>query len=65
MSIELQPLPFDYNALEPHISERAMHFHYDKDHAMYVEAANSKMSGSGLEGQDLVSIIRGKQVTRQ
>ncbi|HTT40274.1 MAG TPA: superoxide dismutase [Burkholderiales bacterium] len=37
---ELPPLPYDYAALEPHISGRIMELHHDKHHRAYVEGAN-------------------------
>lgn len=37
----LPDLPYDYAALEPHISARIMELHHDKHHAAYVKGANS------------------------
>ena len=34
-------LPYDYTALEPHISGRIMELHHDKHHATYVKGANT------------------------
>ena len=36
MAYELPPLPYDYNALEPHIDEATMKLHHDKHHQAYV-----------------------------
>ncbi len=36
----LPDLPYDYAALEPHISGRIMELHHDKHHAAYVTGAN-------------------------
>ena len=33
MAYELPPLPYDYDALEPHIDEQTMQIHHDKHHA--------------------------------
>lgn len=33
----LPPLPYDYDALEPHIDEETMRLHHDKHHAGYVQ----------------------------
>lgn len=38
---ELPPLPYAYNALEPHIDARTMQFHHDKHHATYVKRLNA------------------------
>ena len=35
MPIELPPLPYDYSALEPHISKKTLEVHHDKHHAKY------------------------------
>ena len=37
----LPDLPYAYGALEPVISERALHFHHDKHHGAYVTALNA------------------------
>ncbi len=39
----LPVLPYDYSALEPHISGRIMELHHDKHHATYVEGANKTL----------------------
>lgn len=36
----LQPLPYDYSALEPIISAKTLEFHHDKHHAAYVNKLN-------------------------
>ena len=37
----LPDLPYEYNALEPHISEELLKLHHDKHHAAYVKGANA------------------------
>ena len=39
----LPDLPYDYTALEPHISGRIMELHHDKHHATYVKGANTAL----------------------
>jgi len=39
----LPDLPYDYSALEPHISGRIMELHHDKHHAAYVAGANAAL----------------------
>jgi Fe-Mn family superoxide dismutase len=39
----LPDLPYDYSALEPHISGRIMELHHDKHHATYVKGANAAL----------------------
>nr|WP_300337290.1 superoxide dismutase [Actinomyces sp.] len=41
----LPELPYDYAALEPHISGRIMELHHDKHHAAYVAGANAALEG--------------------
>jgi superoxide dismutase, Fe-Mn family len=36
----LPDLPYDYGALEPHLSAKIMELHHDKHHRKYVETAN-------------------------
>ena len=37
---ELPPLPYAYDALEPHIDEQTMRLHHDKHHLGYVNGLN-------------------------
>ena len=37
---KLPKLPYAYDALEPHISEETLRFHYDKHHKAYVDGLN-------------------------
>ena len=46
MPYELPPLPYDYNALEPHIDEQTMQIHHDKHHQAYVDNANKALDGT-------------------
>lgn len=39
----LPDLPYDYNALEPHISAKILELHHGKHHAAYVKNANSAL----------------------
>jgi superoxide dismutase, Fe-Mn family len=39
----LPDLPYDYSALEPHISGKIMELHHDKHHATYVAGANTAL----------------------
>src|SRR5438034_9103715 len=46
MALEVPPLPYDYNALEPHIDEQTMRLHHDKHHQAYVDNANKALEGT-------------------
>src|SRR5437868_13897949 len=39
----LPDLPYDYGALEPHVSAEIMKLHHDKHHRAYVEKANAAL----------------------
>ena len=41
MPHQLPPLPYDYNALEPHIDEQTMKLHHDMHHKAYVDGLNA------------------------
>lgn len=57
-AVELADLPYDYNALEPHIGEQTLKIHHDKHHAKYVTTTNAMTAGTELEGKDVVTILR-------
>ena len=57
-SVTLPPLPYAYNALEPHIGEQTLKIHHDKHHARYVDVTNQMITGTDLEGKDVVTILR-------
>ncbi len=42
-TISLPPLPYAYDALEPHIDQATMQFHHDKHHAAYVKNLNAAL----------------------
>jgi len=46
----LPPLPYAYDALEPHIDAETMHLHHDKHHATYVTKLNEAVAKEPFEG---------------
>ncbi len=50
MAYTLPPLPYAYDALEPHIDAMTMEIHYSKHHQTYVNSLNA-----ALEGADIVT----------
>jgi Fe-Mn family superoxide dismutase len=57
MSFALPDLPYDESALDPHISERTIGFHYGKHHAGYVTNLNGLVEGTPHESSSLEDII--------
>ncbi|UCH47824.1 MAG: superoxide dismutase [Fe] [Betaproteobacteria bacterium] len=54
---ELPPLPYEKNALEPHISAETLEYHYGKHHATYVTNLNKLIGGTEFESASLQDII--------
>lgn len=54
----LPELPYDYAALEPHISGKIMELHHDKHHAAYVTGANTALAklAEARESGDLAAV---------
>ncbi|HEY5289954.1 MAG TPA: superoxide dismutase [Caulobacteraceae bacterium] len=53
----LPDLPYAYDALEPSISERTLHFHHDKHHKAYVEKLNALLERAGRSPSSLEEVI--------
>ena len=58
MDFELPALPFKKNALEPHISEQQLSFHYEKHHQAYMTNLKNLVEGTELANKSLEEIIR-------
>lgn len=57
--IELPPLPYAFNALEPHIDAQTMQFHHDKHHATYVKNLNGAIEKHPeLKGRSVEQLLR-------
>jgi Fe-Mn family superoxide dismutase len=57
---ELPPLPYAYDALEPHIDEQTMRIHHDKHHGTYVTNLNTALEKhAGLQGKSAEDLLRG------
>jgi len=46
MPYQLPPLPFAYDALEPHIDARTVEIHHDKHHQTYLNNLNKALEGA-------------------
>ncbi|MEQ8689581.1 MAG: superoxide dismutase [Pseudomonadales bacterium] len=58
MDFKLTELPYDYDALEPFISQRTMEIHHTKHHAGYVKKLADRLADDPLKEQSLESILR-------
>lgn len=58
MEHKLPDLPYDKNALEPHISAETLEYHYGKHHNTYVTNINNLIKGTEFEDAPLEEIVR-------
>jgi superoxide dismutase, Fe-Mn family len=58
MAFEVPDLPYDYNALEPHIDEETMHLHHDKHHQAYVTNANKALEGTEWADKPVEEVLK-------
>lgn len=58
MAFELPQLPYDFNALEPHIDAQTMQIHHGKHHNAYVTNLNAAVAGTDAEKLDIVEICK-------
>ncbi|AIF98309.1 MAG TPA: superoxide dismutase [Fe] [Alteromonas australica] len=61
MAFELPALPYEKNALEPHISSETLDYHYGKHHATYVTKLNGLVEGTDMESKSLEEIIKSSE----
>jgi superoxide dismutase, Fe-Mn family len=60
MAHSLPPLPYDYNALEPHIDEQTMRIHHDKHHGAYVNNLNAALEKHPeLQNKSVEDLLKG------
>jgi len=57
MSFSLDPLPYPYEALEPHIDTQTMQIHHDKHHQAYVNNLNAAITGHEADSWDIEKIL--------
>jgi Fe-Mn family superoxide dismutase len=58
MAFEVPPLPYPYDALEPHIDEQTMRIHHDKHHQAYVDKANAALEGTEWADKPVEDVLR-------
>jgi len=57
MAFTLPPLPYPYDALEPHIDEATMKLHHGKHHQAYVDKLNAAIAASEWESKSIDEIM--------
>jgi superoxide dismutase, Fe-Mn family len=58
MAFTLPPLPYSYDALEPHIDAQTMQIHHDKHHQAYVDNLNKAIAGTPNENKSLEELVK-------
>jgi Fe-Mn family superoxide dismutase len=59
MAFTLPKLPYDFNALEPHIDARTMEIHHDKHHQAYVNNLNTAIQKHPeLESKSIEDLLK-------
>ncbi|CAB3822675.1 superoxide dismutase [Achromobacter ruhlandii] len=57
MAYTLPPLPYAYDALEPHIDALTMEIHHGKHHQTYVNNLNAALEGAGIATDEPVDAL--------
>ncbi len=57
MAFEVPPLPYAYDALEPHIDAQTMTLHHDKHHQAYVDKLNGAVEGTEWAAKSIEEIV--------
>jgi len=58
MAYSVPPLPYAYDALEPHIDKLTMEIHHDKHHQAYVDKVNAALDGTSLADAAIEDVLR-------
>jgi superoxide dismutase, Fe-Mn family len=57
MAFTLAPLPYAYDALEPHIDKETMTIHHDRHHQAYVDNVNKAIAGTEHENKTIEELV--------
>ncbi|HEY2200299.1 MAG TPA: superoxide dismutase, partial [Solirubrobacteraceae bacterium] len=58
MAYSVPPLPYAYDALEPHIDQLTMEIHHDKHHQAYDDKVNAALAGTPLENAAIEDVLK-------
>jgi Fe-Mn family superoxide dismutase len=58
MAYSVPPLPYAYDALEPHIDKATMEIHHDKHHQAYVDKVNAALEGTALADTAIEDVLK-------
>lgn len=58
MPYTLPPLPYAFNALEPHIDAKTMEIHHGKHHQAYITNVNTALEGTGIDAHPIEEVLK-------
>jgi Fe-Mn family superoxide dismutase len=58
MAFSVPPLPYAFDALEPHIDALTMEIHHDKHHGAYVTNANAALEGTEWADKSVEEVLQ-------
>ena len=58
MPYSLPPLPYAFNALEPHIDAKTMEIHHGKHHQAYINNVNAALEGTGIDAKPIEEVLK-------
>lgn len=53
-----KPLPYPFNAVEPHIDAQTMEIHHGRHYKAYVDNYNKAVAGTDLEQKDVAEVLK-------
>ncbi len=58
MEHKLPQLPYELDALSPHLTKETLEFHYGKHHQTYITNLNNQIKGTEFEEMPLEEIVK-------
>jgi Fe-Mn family superoxide dismutase len=62
MAYSVPPLPYDFDALEPHIDALTMEIHHDRHHGAYVANLNAALEGTEWMDRPIESVLASLEI---